>query len=67
MSTVVQSGNYTLELDTGFDVNSFRLDDTTKGVLNNTTYLLGPSTQFADITNNAAADAKSTTNSAPEP
>jgi hypothetical protein len=52
MSTVVQSGNYTLELDTGFDVNSFRLDDTTKGVLNNTTYLLGPSTQFADITNN---------------
>lgn len=50
MSQIVQSGNYTLELDTGFDVGSFRLDDTTKGVLNNTEYLLGPTTQFADIT-----------------
>ena len=50
MSQIVQSGNYTLELDTGFDVGSFRLDDTTKGVLDNTTYTLGPSTQYADIT-----------------
>ncbi len=50
MSQIVQSGNYTLELDTGFDVGSFRLDDTTKGVLDNTTYTLGPTTQFADIT-----------------
>ena len=49
-STVVQSGNYLLELDTGFDVNSFRLDDSLKGVLDNTTYPLGPSTQYADIT-----------------
>lgn len=52
MSAVVQSGNYTLELDTGFDVGSFRLDDTTKGVLDNTTYFLGPTTQYADITDN---------------
>jgi hypothetical protein len=52
MSTVVQSGDYLLELDTGFDVGSFRLDDTTKGVLDNTTYLLGPTTQYADITSN---------------
>jgi hypothetical protein len=49
-ATVIQSGDYILELDTGFDVGSFRLDDTTKGVLDNTTYLLGPTTQFADIT-----------------
>lgn len=49
-AAVVQSGTYTLELDTGWDVGSFRLDDTTKGVLNNTTYLLGPTTQYADIT-----------------
>lgn len=49
-ATVIQSGDYLLELDTGFDVGSFRLDDTTKGVLDNTTYLLGPTTQFADIT-----------------
>lgn len=50
-AAVVQSGTYTLELDTGWDVNSFRLDDPVKGVLDNTTYLLGPSTQYADITN----------------
>ena len=49
-AAVVQSGNYLLELDTGFDVGSFRLDDSTKGVLGNTSYLLGPTTQFADIT-----------------
>ena len=49
-ATVVQSGSYTLELDTGFDVGSFELDDPTKGVLGNTTYLLGPTTQYADIT-----------------
>lgn len=48
--TVVQSGTYTLELDTGWDIGSFRLDDATKGVLDNTTYLLGPTTQYADIT-----------------
>lgn len=49
-STVVQSGDYLLELDTGFDVNSFTLDDATKGVLNNATYTLGPNTSYADIT-----------------
>ena len=49
-ATVVQSGDYLLELDTGFDYNSFRLDDSLKGVLGNTTYTLGPSTTFADIT-----------------
>jgi hypothetical protein len=50
MASVVQSGDYLLELDTGWDVGSFRLDDTEKGVLDNTTYLLGPTTQYADIT-----------------
>jgi len=50
MASVVQSGDYLLELDTGFDVGSFRLDDPVKGLLDNTTYLLGPTTQFADIT-----------------
>jgi hypothetical protein len=49
-STVVQSGDYLLELDTGFDFESFRLDDADKGVLNNTTYTLGPNTTYADIT-----------------
>ena len=50
MATVVQSGDYTLELDTGWDSGSFRLDDATKGVLNNTTYGLGTQTTYADIT-----------------
>lgn len=49
-AAVVQAGNYLLELDTGFDVNSFTLDDSVKGVLNNTTYGLGPQTSYADIT-----------------
>ena len=49
-ASVVQSGTYLLELDTGFDFQSFRLDDADKGVLNNTTYTLGPNTTYADIT-----------------
>jgi hypothetical protein len=49
-TSVVQSGDYLLELDTGFDFDSFRLDDATKGVLGNTSYTLGPNTTFADIT-----------------
>jgi hypothetical protein len=50
-STVVQSGDYLLELDTGFNVNAFVLDDPLKGVLNNAQYGLGPgTTQYADIT-----------------
>ncbi len=49
-AAVVQAGNYLLELDTGFDVNSFTLDDSVKGVLDNTTYGLGPQTSYADIT-----------------
>jgi hypothetical protein len=44
-STVVQSGDYLLELDTGFDYSSFRLDS---GLLDTDT--LGPATTYADIT-----------------
>ena len=49
-AAVVQAGTYLLELDTGFDVNSFTLNDSVKGVLDNTTYGLGPQTSYADIT-----------------
>jgi len=49
-ATVVDSGTYTFEVDTGFDYGSFRLDDATKGVLDNTEYKLGPTTSYADIT-----------------
>ena len=47
---VAAAGDYTVELDTGWDSGSFRLDDPVKGVLNNTTYTLGPNTEYADIT-----------------
>lgn len=47
---VIQSGNYLLEIDTGWDANSIRLDDPVKAVLNNTTYTLGPNTSYADVT-----------------
>jgi hypothetical protein len=49
-TAVVQSGNYTLEIDAGFQVDAFTLDDATKGVLNNTQYVLDGTTQFADVT-----------------
>lgn len=49
-ATVVQSGSYLLELDTGFQVDGFVLNDSVKGVLNNTQYVLDGTTQFADIT-----------------
>ena len=49
-AAVVQSGNYLLELDTGFLQDAFTLNDATKGVLNNTQYVLDGTTQFADIT-----------------
>jgi hypothetical protein len=44
-SSVVQSGNYLLELDTGFDYSSFRLDSSLLD-----TGTLGPATTYADIT-----------------
>ena len=48
--TVVQSGEYTLELDTGFNVNQFTLDDPTAGVLDSTVFVIQGTSQFADIT-----------------
>ena len=47
---VASAGDYTVLLDTGWDSNSIRLDDTEKGVLNNTEFTLGPNVKFADIT-----------------
>ncbi len=49
-TAVVQSGNYALEIDAGFQIDAFTLDDATKGVLNNTSYVLDGTTQFADVT-----------------
>ena len=49
-TAIVQSGNYTLEIDTGFIIDAFTLDDSVKGVLDNTDYVLDGTTQFADVT-----------------
>jgi hypothetical protein len=48
-ATIVQSGSYDLLIDTGFLINAFVLDDTLKGVLNNTEYVLNGTTQFASV------------------
>jgi len=50
-ASVIQSGEYLLQIDTGWDSSSFSLDSSVKGVLDNTTYKLGPTTDFADVTN----------------
>jgi hypothetical protein len=49
-ASVVQSGEYLLEIDTGWDSSSFTLDSSVKGILDNTIYKLGPTTDFADVT-----------------
>jgi hypothetical protein len=49
-ASVIQSGEYLLEIDTGWDSSSFTLNSSVKGVLDNTTYKLGPTTDFADVT-----------------
>jgi len=46
---VVDSGNYDLQIATGFQVNAFVLDDALKGVLDNTEYVLDGTTEFADV------------------
>ncbi len=49
-TAVVGAGNYSLEIDTGFIQDAFLLDDPVAGVLNNTTYVLDGTTNFADVT-----------------
>jgi hypothetical protein len=48
-TSIVQSGDYELYIDTGFLVNSFRLDNDTAGVLDNTVYVLDGNTEFAPM------------------
>jgi hypothetical protein len=48
-TSIVESGSYDLLIDTGFLVNAFVLDDTLKGVLNNTEYVLNGTTQYASV------------------
>jgi hypothetical protein len=48
-TAVVDSGNYDLQVATGFVQDAFTLDDAVKGLLNNTTYVLDGTTEFASI------------------
>ena len=46
---VVGSGNYDLEIDTGYDWQAFTLDDALKGELDSTEYVLDGTSQFATV------------------
>jgi hypothetical protein len=46
---VVDSGNYDLKIATGFVQDAFILDDPVKGLLDNTTYVLDGTTEFANV------------------
>jgi hypothetical protein len=48
-TAVVNSGNYDLKIATGFQVDAFVLDDTLKGVLDNTEFVLDGTTEFANV------------------
>jgi hypothetical protein len=46
---VIGSGNYDLEIDTGYDWDAFILDDDLKGELDNTEFVLDGTSQFATV------------------
>ena len=48
-TAVIDSGNYSLNIATGFQVDAFVLDGALKGVLDNTSYVLDGTTEFADV------------------
>jgi hypothetical protein len=46
---VVNAGNYDLQIDAGFTLDGFTLDNAVKGVLDNPDYVLDGTTQFASV------------------
>ena len=48
-TSVVESGNYELFIDTGFMLDAFTLDDATRGVIGSTQYVLNGTTEFAPM------------------
>jgi len=46
---VIGSGNYSLEIDTGYMWDAFTLDDDLKGELDNTQYVLDGVSQYAEV------------------
>jgi len=49
-TSIVQSGNYSLQIDQGFATDAFTLDDPIKGLLNGTAGVLDGALTFADVT-----------------
>ena len=49
-TSIVQSGNYSLQIDQGFATDAFTLDDPIKGVLDGTAGVLDGTLTFADVT-----------------
>jgi hypothetical protein len=52
-ATIVQSGSYDLQIATGFLVDAFTLDDSVKGLLDSTEYVLDGTTEFASVIDGA--------------
>ena len=48
-TSVVQSGNYELEIDTGFLQDAFTLDSATMGILDGTQFVLNGTTNYASV------------------
>ena len=48
-TSIVESGSYDLLIDTGFLVDAFTLDDPLRGILDDPTYVLNGSTQYASV------------------
>jgi len=46
---VVNAGNYDLQIDAGFTLDAFTLDDALKGILDDPIYVLNGTTQFASV------------------
>jgi hypothetical protein len=54
-TAVVDSGNYDLQIATGFVQDAFTLDSATKGILDNTQYVLDGTTEFASVMDSATS------------
>lgn len=48
-TSVIQSGDYELFIDTGFQIDAFTLDSATRGLLDGTQYVLDGTTEFAPM------------------
>ena len=48
-TSVIESGNYELFIDTGFQLDAFTLDSPTRGLLDGTQYVLDGTTEFAPM------------------